>query len=49
MRGAAQDLQYYWMIGFRLAEAGKYPQWKPGNEFRAIREAQLKAAGKGTD
>jgi hypothetical protein len=24
-------------------QAGKYPEWRAGNEFRAIREAQLKA------
>jgi Zn-dependent M28 family amino/carboxypeptidase len=48
LSGAAQDLQYYWMMGYRVAQAEKYPAWKPGNEFRATREAQLKAAGKGT-
>ncbi len=33
MSGAVQDLQYYWMLGYRLAQADKYPQWKPGVEF----------------
>lgn len=42
MSGAVQDLQYYWMIGYRVAEADKYPQWKPGTEFKATREAMLK-------
>jgi hypothetical protein len=45
MSGAVQDLQYYWMVGYKVAQADKYPQWKPGTEFRATREAQLKAAG----
>ena len=49
MSGTAQDLQYYWMMGYRVAQAAKFPQWKAGNEFRATREAQLKAAGKGTN
>ncbi len=42
MSGTAQDLQYYWMIGYRVAQADKYPEWKPGNEFRATREAMMK-------
>jgi len=42
MTGTAQDLQYYWMVGYKVAQAGKYPEWKPGNEFRATREAMLK-------
>jgi Zn-dependent M28 family amino/carboxypeptidase len=46
MSGVVQDLQYYWMIGFRVAQAEKYPEWKSGSEFKARREAQLKAATK---
>jgi Zn-dependent M28 family amino/carboxypeptidase len=45
MSDAVQDLQYYWMVGYKVAQADKYPQWKPGTEFKATREAQLKAAG----
>jgi Zn-dependent M28 family amino/carboxypeptidase len=42
MSGTVQDLQYYWMIGYRVAQADAYPQWKPGTEFRAKREEMLK-------
>jgi Zn-dependent M28 family amino/carboxypeptidase len=42
MSGAVQDLQYYWMVGYRVAQADKYPEWKPGTEFRAKREEMLK-------
>jgi len=42
MSGAVQDLQYYWMVGYRLAQAEKFPQWKPGTEFKAKRDAMLK-------
>jgi Zn-dependent M28 family amino/carboxypeptidase len=45
MSGAAQDLQYYWMVGYRIAQSEKYPQWKPGTEFKARRDEMLKAAG----
>ena len=45
MSGAVQQLQYYWMVGYRVAEADKYPEWKPGTEFKAKREACLESAG----
>lgn len=45
MSGAIQQLQYYWMVGYRVAEADAYPRWKPGAEFKAEREASLEAAG----
>jgi Zn-dependent M28 family amino/carboxypeptidase len=45
MSGAVQDLQFYGLIGYRVAQAAKYPEWKPGTEFKAAREAQLKGAG----
>jgi Zn-dependent M28 family amino/carboxypeptidase len=41
MTGAREDLQVLFAVGYRVAEAEKYPEWKPGNEFRAIREEQL--------
>ncbi len=33
MSGAVQDLQFYWLIGYRVAQADKHPEWKPGAEF----------------
>ncbi len=45
MSGVVQDLQYYWMVGYRVAQAGKYPEWKPGTEFKARRDDMLKASG----
>ena len=45
MSGTVQQLQYYWMVGYRVAEADKYPEWKPGTEFKTKREAHLEAAG----
>ena len=29
-------------LGYRLAEGPRYPEWKPGSEFRARREAMLR-------
>jgi hypothetical protein len=42
MSGAREDLKVFLAVGYRVAEANKYPEWKPGHEFRAIREASLK-------
>jgi len=46
LTGAVEDLQYYWMVGYRISQAEKFPEWKPGTEFKGTREQQLKAAGK---
>jgi Zn-dependent M28 family amino/carboxypeptidase len=42
LSGAREDLKIFFAVGYRVAGADKYPEWKPGNEFRAIREASLK-------
>ncbi len=42
MSGAVEDLQLLWMIGWEVANTDHYPQWKPGTEFKAKRDAQLK-------
>ena len=41
LAGAVQDLQLYLAMGFRVAQAEPYPEWRPGNEFRATREKAL--------
>ena len=40
--GAAQDTQFYLQVGLRIANDDKWPEWKPGNEFKARRDAMLK-------
>jgi Zn-dependent M28 family amino/carboxypeptidase len=42
LSGAREDLKVFFAIGYRVAQANKYPEWKPGNEFRATREAMVK-------
>jgi len=44
MGGALQDIALYFSVGFRVAQAAAFPQWSPGNEFRARREAMLQRA-----
>ena len=40
--GAIADLQLLFQVGKRLAFAEKWPEWKDGSEFKAIREKSLK-------
>ncbi len=42
MRGGVDDLKLFLTIGYRVAQADTFPEWRPGNEFRATREAMLK-------
>ncbi|MBI3484747.1 MAG: M28 family peptidase [Acidobacteria bacterium] len=44
LSGLVQDSQLYFMVGYRVANEPKMPEWKPGTEFKAKREASLKAA-----
>jgi Zn-dependent M28 family amino/carboxypeptidase len=40
--GAREDLKVLFTVGYRVAQADKFPEWKPGTEFRATREAMLR-------
>jgi Zn-dependent M28 family amino/carboxypeptidase len=42
LRGAAEDMQLLFAVGYRVANAHTFPEWKPGNEFKAKRDAMLK-------
>jgi Zn-dependent M28 family amino/carboxypeptidase len=42
LSGAVQDLDLFLTMGYRVANAAKFPEWRVGNEFRAAREKQLK-------
>ena len=41
LSGAAQDLQLFLTMGYRIGNASKMPEWREGNEFRAVREKSL--------
>jgi len=43
LSGAVLDLRALAELGYRVAQGELYPQWKPDSEFRAKREAMLKA------
>lgn len=40
MQGAVSELKLLFQVGKRLAFEEKWPQWKDGSEFKAIREKQ---------
>jgi Zn-dependent M28 family amino/carboxypeptidase len=42
--GAAQDTEFLMKVGHRVADAESWPQWREGNEFKARRDAMMKAA-----
>ena len=42
--GAAQDTEFLLQIGLKVANEPKWPEWKPGNEFKARRDAMMQAA-----
>jgi Zn-dependent M28 family amino/carboxypeptidase len=41
LAGAAEDGKLFMAIGYRVANADTFPEWKPGNEFRAVREKSV--------
>jgi Zn-dependent M28 family amino/carboxypeptidase len=41
LSGAIEDAQLLFMVGYNVAQGDKYPEWKPGTEFKAKRDAML--------
>ncbi len=41
--GAAQDTEFLLEVGLRIANGDRWPEWRAGNEFKARRDAMLKA------
>lgn len=39
--GLAQDAKLLLAVGYRVAQAPTFPEWKPGNEFKAVRDKML--------
>ena len=39
LRGAAQDVAVLYAVGRDLANSSRWPDWNPGSEFKAIRDA----------
>jgi Zn-dependent M28 family amino/carboxypeptidase len=41
LTGAVQDADAFYQVALRVANADQWPEWKPGTEFKAIREKSL--------
>jgi Zn-dependent M28 family amino/carboxypeptidase len=41
LRGTAQDAELMLAVGYRVANGPTFPAWKPGNEFKAKRDAMM--------
>jgi Zn-dependent M28 family amino/carboxypeptidase len=42
LAGAMDDAQLFFAVGYRVANADKFPAWKAGNEFKAKRDESLR-------
>ena len=42
LSGCVQDVQLLFEVGYEVANGGKFPEWKPGSEFKAKRDSMLK-------
>ena len=41
LSGAVDDLQLFLEVGYDVTESDQWPEWKPGTEFKVIREEML--------
>ena len=46
LSGAVQDLRLFFRVGWRIANEAMWPNWREGNEFRALRDSMM-ADGEG--
>jgi len=42
--GAVEDLRLLFRVGYRLANEATFPNWRPGTEFKAARDAMMAGA-----
>jgi Zn-dependent M28 family amino/carboxypeptidase len=42
LSGAVQDVDLLFEVGYQVANADKFPEWKPGNQFKPKRDAMMK-------
>jgi Zn-dependent M28 family amino/carboxypeptidase len=41
LSGLTEDAKFFFAVGYRVANADKFPEWREGNEFKAIRDRSL--------
>ena len=45
LAGAVDDMRLLFEVGYRLANESGFPNWREGNEFKAVRDADMHASG----
>jgi Zn-dependent M28 family amino/carboxypeptidase len=45
LSGAVQDVDLLFEVGYQVANGDKFPEWKPGNEFKPKRDAMIRVKG----
>jgi Zn-dependent M28 family amino/carboxypeptidase len=45
LSGAAADLALLFRVGLNVAQSAAFPEWMPGTEFKATRDAMMRGAG----
>ncbi|HEX5435922.1 MAG TPA: M28 family metallopeptidase, partial [Gemmatimonadaceae bacterium] len=41
LSGAVDDLRAFYRVGYVVAQSDSMPQWKPGTEFKAVRDSMM--------
>jgi len=39
-----EDLRLFFRVGYQLANESTFPNWRPGTEFKAARDAMMAGA-----
>jgi hypothetical protein len=39
--GTVEEATFYLKVAYRVVQADTFPEWKPGNEFKAKRDAMM--------
>jgi Zn-dependent M28 family amino/carboxypeptidase len=45
LSGAIEDLRLLFEVGYRASQTARFPEWKPGTEFKAVRDSMLSKGG----
>ncbi len=48
LSGAVDDLRILFAVGYELANSNAFPNWRAGNEFKAIRDSDMASGRSGT-
>jgi Zn-dependent M28 family amino/carboxypeptidase len=47
LRGAVDDIQLWFMVGYTIANESTFPNWREGSEFKSMRDAMMQGTGTG--